>query len=142
MSYRDESGTSPAPSEGEGKRPFGVVMASAVEGFRTLVRKQVELAKIEVAEAAAVRAMGVGMMVGAAVLVVYATGFIAAAVAAGLAEVLPTWAACLIVAVVLVGAAAMLVLLGRRSLRTAPTVNRTRKTLEENARWAKQQTTR
>jgi len=121
------------------KRPFGTVAASAIEGFRTLVRQQIELAKIEIIEAVAVRAAGVGMMVGAGVLVIYAVGFLAAAGASGLAVVLPRWAADLIVALLLIGAAAALVLMGRRAIRTAPSVERTPETLKEDARWAQQQ---
>jgi len=121
------------------KRPFGTLAASAVDGFRTLVRQQIELAKLEVIEALSVRAAAVGMMVGAGVLVVYAVGFAAAALAAALAAVLPRWAADLMVAFLLVGGAAALVLLGRRALRTAPTAERTREAMKEDARWAQQQ---
>jgi membrane protein implicated in regulation of membrane protease activity len=72
----------------------------------------------------------------------YALGFGAAAVAAGLAVVLPTWAAILIVAAVFVVAAAVLALVGRKAVRTAPTAERTREMLKEDARWAKQQIAR
>jgi hypothetical protein len=42
------------------KRPFGVVVASAVDGFRRLARKHIELARLEVTEAASIRMQGVG----------------------------------------------------------------------------------
>jgi len=126
----------------DARRPFGTVAASAVEGFRTLVRQQIELAKLEIIEAISARAVGIGMMLGAGVLLAYAAGFMAVAVAAGLAVVLPRWAAYLIVAVLLVGAAATLVLLGRRVIRTAPSMERTPDTLKEDARWAQQQIAR
>jgi MFS family permease len=136
VSVRDEnvSGT------GAERRPFGVVMASAVDGFRALARRHVELAKLEVTEAASVRAQGVGIVAAAAVVVMYAIGFIAAAGAAALAMVLPTWAAILIVAALLALIAAVLVRVARRVLRTAPAMGeRTRETLKEDARWAKRQ---
>ncbi len=121
-------------------RPLGVVIASAVDGFRTLVRKHVELAKLEVAEAASVRGQGVGMMAGAAVVALYAVGFIAAAGAAALALVLPTWAAILIVGALLALIAMVLVAIGRRTMGKAPApAERTRETLKEDARWAKRQ---
>jgi uncharacterized membrane protein len=54
--------------------------------------------------------------------------------------VLPTWAAILIVAAVLVVAAGVLVLVARRAIRTSPAAGeRTRDTLKEDARWAKRQ---
>jgi hypothetical protein len=119
------------------------VVASAIDSTRTLVRKQVELAKIEVTEAVAVRAKGAGMMGGAAVLGLFALGFAALAGAAALDLVLPTWAANLIVAVVFVGVAGGLFLVGRKAMRTAPTKpEQTQETLKEDARWAKQQLAR
>jgi uncharacterized membrane protein len=122
-----------------GGRPLGAVVASVVDGLRTLARQHVELARLEVGQAAAVRAQGAGMFAGAAVVVLYAIGFIAAAGAAGLAVVLPVWAAILIVGVLLLVIAAILVLIGRRTIRTAPPPgDRTRETLKEDARWAKQ----
>ena len=124
------------------KRPFGVVVASAVGGLRMLLRQHVELAKIESGEVVSVRAQGAGMMAGAGVMAVYALGFAAAAGAAGLAIVLPTWAAILIVAAVFVVVALVLGLVGRKSIRTAPKAERTKETLKEDVRWAKQQIAR
>ena len=90
MSVRDEAGGTTTP--GEERRAIGTVIASAVGGLRTLARQHVELAKLEVAEAASVRGAGVGMMAAAAVVVMYAIGFVAAAAAAALALVWPVWA--------------------------------------------------
>ena len=116
------------------------MVASAVGGFRTLARQHLELAKLEVAEAASVRGAGVGMMVAAAVVVMYAIGFVAAAGAAALALVWPVWAAILAVAALMIVVALLLVLIGRRVIRNAPPAGTlTRETLKEDARWAKQQ---
>ena len=140
MSVRDDG---PSTGAGSGPRPFGAVVASAIEGFRTLARQQAELVKIEMAEAAAVRGQGAGMMAGAGVVAAYAVGFLAAAAAAGLAVILPVWAAILIVGVLLLGVAGILVAIGRRVLKTAPPVaERTKALLQEDAAWAKQQITR
>ena len=125
------------------KRPLGTVVASAVDGVRTLLRKHVELAKLEVGAAVSVRAAGAGMMLVAGVLAMFAFGFVAAAGAAALALVLPTWAAILIVAVLLLAIAGVLVLVGRHAIRTAPPMaERSQETLKEDARWAKQQIAR
>jgi uncharacterized membrane protein len=138
VGVRDENGGRAVPAAV--RRPFGELVASALDGFRTLARKHVELARLEVTEAASVRLQGVGMIAAAAVVAVYAVGFAAAAGAAGLALVLPTWAAILIVAALLVVAAGVLVLVARRAIRTAPAAGeRSRDTLKEDARWAKRQ---
>jgi hypothetical protein len=126
-----------------GTRPFGTVVASAVDGFRTLFRQQTELARLEATEAASIRAKGTGMMAAAGAMALYAVGFVAAAGAAALALVMPTWAAILIVAAVFAVVATVLVLVGRHTLRTAPAgAARTRETLREDARWARQQIAR
>ncbi len=138
MSVRDENGGD--GGAGAERRPLGTVVASAVEGFRTLARQHLELAKLEVTQAASVRAQGVGMIAAAAVVVMYAIGFIAAAGAAALALVWPVWAAILTVAVLMIVVAWVLVLVGRRAMRTAPPAGElTRETLKEDARWAKRQ---
>ena len=125
-----------------GRRPIGAVVSSIVDGVRTLFRKQVELAKIEAGEAVAVRAKGAGMMGAAAVLGLFALGFVAASGSAALDLVLPTWAALLIVAAVLGLIGWALVLAGRRAIKTAPTPEQTQETLKEDARWAKRQLAR
>jgi hypothetical protein len=149
MSVRGEDGVGPVPEEVPipsvtgGQRPIGTLVASAVAGLRTLGRQHVELARIEAAEAVSVRGKGAGMITAAGVVGMYAIGFAAATVAAGLAVVLPVWAAILIVTVLLLIAAWVLVLAGRRTLRTAPPAGaRTRETFKEDARWARQQIAR
>lgn len=124
-------------------RPIGVVVASVVNGLRALARQHVELAKIEAVEAASVRGQGAGMFGAAAVVAMYAVGFLAAAVAAALAIVLPVWAAILVVAGLMLAVAGVLVAVGRRTIRNAPPpAERTREMLKEDARWAKRQIAR
>ena len=72
------AGQSGSPRPLQPRRPVGVVIGSAIEGARTLVRKQLELARIEMTEAVSVRAKGAGMMAAAAVLGLFALGFAAA----------------------------------------------------------------
>ena len=122
------------------RRAFGQILASLVGGFGTLARKHVELAKIEAAEAVSVRGKGAGMMAGAAVVAMYAIGFLFAAGAAALALVVQVWAAILIVAVLMFLVAWVLVMLGRRTIKSAPApAERTQEALKEDMRWAKQQ---
>ena len=149
MSARTQNGGNPVPEmissppmDG-GLRPLGTVVASAVDGLRTLARKHAELAKIEASEAASARAQGAGMFTAAGVVGMYAIGFAAATAAAGLAVVLPVWLAILIVTVLLLLVAGVLLLIGRRTLRKAPPPGeRVRETLKEDARWARQQISR
>jgi len=138
MSVQEGNGS--VASVEAGRRPFGQILASIVGGFGTLARKHVELAKIEAAEAVSVRGKGAGMMAGAAVVAMYAIGFLFAAGAAALALVVPVWAAILIVAVLMFLVAWVLVMLGRRTIKSAPApAERTQEALKEDMRWAKQQ---
>lgn len=132
--------TGPPPSGT--KRPFGAIVSSVLDGMRTLFRMEIELAKIEVTEALAVRAKGAGLMGAAAVFGVFALGFIAASGSAALDLVLPRWAAQLIVGGVFALITGVLLLVGRRAMRTAPSPERTQETLKEDARWAKRQIAR
>jgi hypothetical protein len=134
--------TATGPPPNGARRPIGVVVSSIVDGVGTLIRKQVELAKIEAGEAVAVRAKGAGLMGAAGVLGLFAFGFVAASGSAALDIVLPTWAALLIVAAVLGVIGWVLVLVGRRAIKTAPTPEQTQETLKEDARWAKRQLAR
>ena len=137
------SGQSRPVSEGGARRPFGVVVASAVGGFRTLLRQHAELAKLEATEAVSVRAQGAGMMAAAGVLALFVVGFAGVAGAAALDLVMPTWTANLIVALVFAVGAGALVLVGRRAMRSAPKpTERTSQTVKEDVRWAKQQIAR
>ena len=126
--------------DGAERRPIGQILTSVVGGFGILARKHVELAKIDAAEAVSVRGKGAGMMAGAAVVAMYAIGFLFAAGAAALALVVPVWAAILIVAVLMFLVAWVLVMLGRRTIKSAPApAERTQEALKEDMRWAKQQ---
>jgi hypothetical protein len=134
------------PIQGNGSaaagRPLGTLIASVVNGAGELLRKHVELARIEAAEAVAERAKGTGMMAAAGVFGVFALAFVAAAGSSALDIILPTWAAQLIVAGVFVLGAGVLVAVGRSSIRNAPNTERTQQQLKEDARWAKQQIAR
>jgi uncharacterized membrane protein YqjE len=146
----DPGGSTPGPGTGSAataasgaRRPLGVVVASALEGVRTLVGKHLELARAEVSEAASVRATGAGMMAAAAVMCIFALVFVAASASAALDLVLPRWAANLVVAVAFLIVAAVLVLVGRRMIRKAPApATRTEQMLKEDARWVRQQIAR
>ena len=134
--------TMPGNGSGPPRRPLGAVIASVVNGAGELLRKHVELARIEATEAVAERAKGTGMMLAAAVVGLFAVGFVAAAGSSALDLVLPTWAAQLIVGVIFGLIAGALVMVGRRQMQNAPTPEKTQQQLKEDARWAKQQIAR
>ncbi len=98
--------------------------ASAAE-IRTrgqrLVELNVELLTAELKRKGAKYGAGVGLLVGAAVLSLFALGFALTTITVALAVVVPLWLALLIVTVVLLITVAILGLAGRSSLRKAST---------------------
>jgi hypothetical protein len=98
------------------------VVASArevAERASAITRLEVELAKLELKRKATELGTGAGLAIGAAVLVVYALGFLFAAAAAGLATELPWWGALLVVFGGLVLGAVVLALVAKRLFKKA-----------------------
>jgi positive regulator of sigma E activity len=100
---------------------FGVVARAKTVKNRTqsLVQLNLELAKLEGKQKATAVGIAGGLAAVAGVLLVYAIGFIFAAVAAGLSEALSLWLSLLIVAVVLLLLAALAGFLAMRFARKA-----------------------
>jgi hypothetical protein len=89
------------------------------ERVSALVRLEIELALQELKRKASVFGVGVGLLVGAAVFVLFMLGFAFAALAAGLANVVPMWAALLIVSGILLVIASILGFFGVNSISKA-----------------------
>ena len=86
---------------------------------RSLVRLELELAKLELTKKLSAFGVGSGLLVGAAVFGLFALGFLLATVAAALTLALPTWLALLVTALLLIALAATLALVGVRLLKQA-----------------------
>ena len=87
--------------------------------MRSLAALNLELAKLEGKQKAAAVGVAGGLAAVAAVLIVYAIGFVFAAIAAGLNEGLSLWLSLLIVAAMLLLTAALAGFLALRSFRKA-----------------------
>lgn len=123
-----------------GRRSIGELGRSVLDGLQTLLRKEIELAKLELVESASARIRGAVMFVAVAVLGLFALGYLAAAGAAGLDNVMPAWASRLIVAGVFLLAAGIALLVARRSMQEPGLgPKRTKETLKEDAEWARTQ---
>ncbi len=100
----------------DGRPSIGELVSALSEKLSTLIRDEIRLARAEMAEKAKHAGIGIGLFVGAGVLAFWAVGVLIAAIILGIAEALPAWLASLIVFVVIVAVAAVLVILGKRSL--------------------------
>ena len=102
-----------------GRFALGAAAQQVKARARRVVALEVELAKAELREKAARYGAAIGLGIGAAVLGLFAFGFLLAGGAAALALVIPTWAALLAVFGVLVLLAALLGLGAVKSIKKA-----------------------
>jgi uncharacterized membrane protein YqjE len=94
-------GTEPSPGVGPAAK-------QVAEHASSLARLELELAALELKKKAANFGAGIGFGLGAALFAVFMLGFLFAAIAAGFATVVPTWAALLITTGILLVLAAVL----------------------------------
>jgi len=106
----------------------------------TLVRQEMELAKVELSEKGKQAGIGAGMFGGAAVMALFGVGAITAAAILALDLVLPGWLAAVIVAVAWLAIAGVLALMGRARTKKAvpPAPEQTVETIKEDVRFTKQ----
>jgi uncharacterized membrane protein YqjE len=121
-------------------RSLGDLFGNLTSDLSELVRSEMELARVEIREEAAKAGRAAGLL-GAGGLIAYlGLGLIAMAAAWGLAEVIDTGWAFLIVGVVIAAIGAVLVMKGRDQLSDVqPVPEETVETLKEDARWARAQ---
>ena len=105
-----------------------------------LLSREAELAKAELRVKGKRAGAGAGMFGGAGALGLYALGALTAAIIAGIAEVLPVWAAALIVAAVYGAVAGILALRGKSQVQqaTPPVPEQTVQSVKEDVRYTKQ----
>lgn len=125
---------------GSSERSISDVLSDIVGNIQDIVRSEIRLAKTEVAEDwRKVRAAGILLGVGA-LLAAYGGFFILLCIANALNQVMPSWAAALLIGIVLGIVAFVLVSAGSTRLRRARNpAPRTVATLKENVQWAKHQ---
>ena len=122
-------------------RPIGELVKDLSSQTSTLVRKEIELAKVELQEKGKIAGKGAGMLGGAAVAGLLALGALTAALIALLDKAMDTWIAALIVMVLWAIVAAVLAKAGQKSLKQAtPPAPQTVETVKEDVQWAKNPT--
>lgn len=127
-----------AESNGEST---GELLKRFSEDATTLIRKEVELAKAELAEKGRQAGKGAAMLGGAGLFGVTAFGALTAFLILVLAEAMDAWLAALIVAAVYGAITAVLALQGKQKVEEAapPQPEQTIETLKEDVEWAKRQ---
>ena len=116
-------------------RPTGELVKDLSTQVSTLVRQELELAKVELTAKGKQAGIGAGMLGGAGLFALYGVGALLA-----LATLVDGWLAALIVAVVLFALAGVLALMGRARARRAgpPVPEQTVATVKEDVRYTKE----
>lgn len=96
---------------------LGRAVKEVTERLSSIVRLELQLAQLELQRKVSSLGLGIGLVVGALVFGVFALGFLFATFAAGLATVLPTWLALLIVTLFLALVALILGLVARSAIK-------------------------
>ena len=120
---------------------IGELVRQLSEDVRTLVAKEVELAKAELSVKAGRAGKGAGLLGGGATLGLLALGALTAAVIAALDLLMPLPLAALIVALGLGAAAGVLAMSGKNKVQeaTPPVPEETVESVKEDVKWLKTQ---
>lgn len=122
------------------ERPISSVLSDIMGNVQALIRSEARLARTEVGEGLK-RSTGAALMIGAGLVMLAFSGFfVLVAIAWALSQVMPFWAAALIVAAGEGLLAALFVSLGVRKLRLLRAAPKTTATLKENVEWARHPT--
>lgn len=134
MAHRFDYGGGPADD-----RPLKDLFSDMTSQVQDLLRKEVELAKLETKDQMAKAGKAGGMLVAGGVAALFAVGLLASAAAWGLAEAIPPGLAFLAVGLLFAVVAGVLALAGKKNLANfKPVPEQTLKTLKADVDVAKQ----
>ena len=114
----------PSTPPANGGVGVGQAVKEVTDRLKTILTLEIELAKLEVSRKIAAFAVGIAMLVAAAVFALYAVGFLLAALASGLDTWLPHWLADLAVGLGLLLIVLPLALIGKKKLSSPPVPKR------------------
>jgi uncharacterized membrane protein YqjE len=117
----------------------GDLVKQLTQQVTTLVRQEVELAKVEMADKGKKAGVGLGMFGGAGAAALLGLGSLTAFLILVLHQAMPAWAAALIVTVIWAAVAGVLALQGREKVKEvgAPVPEQTAESVKEDVEWLK-----
>ena len=105
------------PTRETDSQGVGAAVKEVAERTSSIVRLELELAALELKRKVVSLGVGIGLGIGAAVMLVFMVAFVYAAIGAALALAMPTWAALLVVAGILLLQAALFGLLALNRIK-------------------------
>lgn len=127
----------------EPQRPLGQLFSELAHETGTLIKKEVELAKTELAAKAAIATRNAAFVAAGGAIVLAGALTLLAALVLAVGTLMPLWASALLIGALISGIGASLVLAGVRAFkRFDPAPRETVQTLKENRQWAREQLSR
>ena len=105
------------PTQETDSQGVGAAVKQVAEHTSSIVRLELELAALELKRKVASLGLGIGFALGAALMLVFMIAFVYAAIGAALSLVMPTWAALLVVAGILLLQVAVLGILALNRIK-------------------------
>jgi len=100
------------------ERSLGTIIKDLTADFSNLIRSEIALLKLELKESATKMGSGAGLMAAALFLALFGLAFLFVTITLGLVALgVPAWLSSLIVTVVLLGAAGVLAMMGKKKLQ-------------------------
>ena len=113
------STTPPRRASGSTQPTLGELIARISENISALVRGEIDLAKAKGQRMAKEMGLGAGLLATAGVLALFIFGLVLGAMTSGLSNIMPLWAAFLVVALLLTVIAVPMALIGIKRLKAA-----------------------
>jgi uncharacterized membrane protein YqjE len=120
-------------------RSIGDVLKDIFANVQEMIRSEIRLARAEMREEVGKTADSAKLLGAGGVLALFALGFVLVGVTQLLAAVMPSWAASLVMGIVLGIVGFALITSGKKHLQ-APTPRKTIENVKENVEWMKNQT--
>lgn len=125
------------------QRPLGELFSELATETGTLVRKEVELAKVEMTDKARVAGRDAAIVAAGGSIAVLGVMALMAALILAIGTLIPLWASALIVGAMVSITGGVLVVMGIRAFKGLdPAPRQTIETLEEDKRWLREQVSR
>jgi hypothetical protein len=105
------------PTQETDSQSVGTAVKQVAEHTSSIVRLELELAALELKRKVVSLGLGIGFALGAALMLLFMIAFVYAAIGAALALVMPTWAALLVVAGILLLQVAVLGILALNRIK-------------------------
>ena len=127
------------PAASSDPRTTSEVLASLIAGVQALVKKELELAKLELRKVLVEKAVALGLGMFGALLLVFVLAFLGVTGAAALQQVVAPWISWAIVTGVYLLLAAIVLAVATKLAKRSVVPERTKTSLEQTVTWAKEQ---